>query len=85
MGAEIATVRNSPLTEPCHFLAVACGTERLAFTVRRSALASRGSWILALPTEGVEPTRPYGHWILSPARLPIPPRRLLRGGNSYSV
>jgi hypothetical protein len=29
-----------------------------------------------LPTEGVEPTRPCGHWILSPARLPIPPRRL---------
>jgi hypothetical protein len=31
---------------------------------------------LTLPTEGVEPTRPCGHWILSPARLPIPPRRL---------
>src|SRR5580704_12830105 len=30
----------------------------------------------ALPTEGVEPTRPCGHRILSPARLPIPPRRL---------
>jgi hypothetical protein len=30
-----------------------------------------------LPTEGVEPTRPCGHWILSPARLPIPPRRLI--------
>ena len=29
-----------------------------------------------LPTEGIEPTRPCGHWILSPARLPIPPRRL---------
>ena len=28
-----------------------------------------------VPTEGVEPTRPCGHWILSPARLPIPPRR----------
>lgn len=25
---------------------------------------------------GLEPTRPCGHWILSPARLPIPPRRL---------
>src|SRR5580704_11817339 len=23
---------------------------------------------------GVEPIRPYGHWILSPTRLPIPPR-----------
>lgn len=29
-----------------------------------------------VPAEGVEPTRPCGHWILSPARLPIPPRRL---------
>src|SRR3954462_9305205 len=29
---------------------------------------------------GVEPIRPYGHRILSPARLPIPPRGL--GGNS---
>jgi integrase len=27
--------------------------------------------------EGVEPTRPYGHQILSLARLPIPPHRLL--------
>lgn len=23
--------------------------------------------------EGVEPTLPFGNWILSPARLPIPP------------
>src|ERR687891_1394893 len=29
----------------------------------------------SLPAEGLEPTRPCGHWILSPARLPIPPRR----------
>ncbi len=29
-----------------------------------------------MPAEGLEPTRPCGHWILSPARLPIPPRRL---------
>src|ERR1017187_176611 len=28
-----------------------------------------------VPTEGIEPTRPCGHWILSPARLPVPPRR----------
>src|ERR1043166_4159690 len=28
-----------------------------------------------VPMEGVEPTRPRGHWILSPARLPIPPHR----------
>ena len=24
---------------------------------------------------GIEPTRPRGHWILNPARLPIPPHR----------
>jgi hypothetical protein len=28
-----------------------------------------------VPTEGVEPTHPYGYQILSLARLPIPPRR----------
>jgi hypothetical protein len=32
--------------------------------------------ILMVPTEGVEPTHPYGYQILSLARLPIPPRRL---------
>ena len=31
-----------------------------------------------LPAEGLEPTRSCDHWILSPARLPIPPRRLLK-------
>ena len=28
--------------------------------------------------EGIEPTRPCGHRILSPARLPVPPLELLR-------
>ena len=32
-----------------------------------------------IPAAGVEPARPCGHWILSPARLPIPPRRLVTG------
>src|SRR5437016_12069191 len=31
-----------------------------------------------LPAEGLEPTRSCDHWILSPARLPIPPRRRWR-------
>ena len=31
-----------------------------------------------VPTEGVEPTHPYGYQILSLARLPIPPHRLPR-------
>ncbi len=40
---------------------------------------------LLIPAAGVEPARPRGHWILSPARLPIPPRRqnkkTMEGGN----
>jgi len=28
-----------------------------------------------VPEVGLEPTRPCGHWILNPARLPIPPLR----------
>ena len=28
--------------------------------------------------EGIEPTRPCGHRILSPARLPVPPLELQR-------
>ena len=28
-----------------------------------------------VPREGLEPTRPCGHWYLKPARLPIPPPR----------
>ena len=31
--------------------------------------------VAQIPAAGVEPTHPRGHWILSPARLPIPPRR----------
>ena len=33
-----------------------------------------------IPAAGVEPARPCGHWILSPARLPIPPRRQIVTG-----
>jgi hypothetical protein len=40
----------------------------------RTAARDRGRLRL-VPAEGVEPTRPCGHRILSPARLPIPPRR----------
>src|SRR5437868_9297400 len=32
-------------------------------------------WAARLPAEALEPTRSCDHWILSPARLPIPPRR----------
>ena len=30
---------------------------------------------ITVPEVGLEPTRPCGHWILNPARLPIPPLR----------
>jgi hypothetical protein len=36
-----------------------------------------------VPGVGIEPTRPYGHGILSPERLPIPPPRRTR--NSTAV
>src|SRR5438552_18298527 len=32
-----------------------------------------------LPAEGLERTRSCDHWILSPARLPVPPRRRQEG------
>jgi hypothetical protein len=30
---------------------------------------------IQVPGVGIEPTRPYGHGILSPERLPVPPPR----------
>jgi hypothetical protein len=40
---------------------------------RRKVLMCAGEGMV--PEEGVEPTRPCGHRILSPARLPVPPLR----------
>ena len=37
------------------------------------AIGSRLAWLV--PEEGVEPSRPEGHGILSPARLPVSPLR----------
>jgi hypothetical protein len=43
---------------------------------RYASCRKRGGLLFDLvPTEGVEPTHPYGYQILSLARLPIPPRR----------
>jgi hypothetical protein len=36
-----------------------------------------------VPENGVEPSRPCGHRILSPARLPVPP--LGHGGKGYHI
>ena len=33
--------------------------------------------VQSLPAVGIEPTHSCEYWILSPARLPIPPRRLV--------
>src|SRR5207302_5378120 len=38
-----------------------------------------------VPTEGVEPTRPRGHQILSLARLPVPPRRHYCSLTTYGI
>ena len=35
--------------------------------------------LFGMPPVGVEPTLPCENWILSPARLPIPPQRQLLG------
>ena len=32
-------------------------------------------FVLMVPRAGIEPARPQGHWILNPARLPVPPPR----------
>lgn len=34
-----------------------------------------GSCTITVAAEGLEPSRPYGPWLLRPVRLPIPPRR----------
>jgi HD-GYP domain-containing protein (c-di-GMP phosphodiesterase class II) len=51
---------------------------RLAASATQPARGVDGRARLAMPEEGIEPTRPRGHRILSPARLPVPPLRLTR-------
>jgi hypothetical protein len=49
-----------------------------------AALAERSAfWTRRVPKVGIEPTRPFGHRILSPARLPVPPLRLRLHGKRY--
>ena len=40
---------------------------------------------LALPAEGLEPTRSCDHWILSPARLPFRHAGVLEGAKEYGL
>ena len=42
---------------------------------RTTTRAVRKPLFLLVPKGGLEPPQPEGHWILSPARLPIPPLR----------
>jgi hypothetical protein len=49
----------------------------LAIFWRWLVMAQASICNFALPTEGIEPTLTCVNWILSPARLPIPPRRLV--------
>jgi hypothetical protein len=51
-----------PCTLPHFFISLRCIRERTYENFTR-------------PAEGLEPTQPCSHWILSPAHLPIPPRR----------
>lgn len=46
----------------------------------RNNLPGKGRFVddKMVPKVGLEPTRPHGHRILSPARLPVPPLRLTR-------
>ncbi len=41
----------------------------------KNPITHKSVGVLSIPAAGVEPARPCGHRILSPARLPIPPRR----------
>ena len=59
-------------------LAIFLRHTQMILRVRRArdrTLAAQRVVFKSLPAEGLEPTRSFDHWILSPARLPIPPRR----------
>src|SRR5207249_988221 len=67
----------------CH-----CGSQTLKSlgkAVQPHLQMLRSSFITMVPTEGVEPTRPRGHQILSLARLPIPPRRQCCSLTTYGI
>ncbi len=52
---------------------------RRSSPVRPPPVAHQATERGVVPEEGVEPSRPCGHGILSPARLPVPPLRLVPG------
>ena len=54
---------------------------------RQSAIKTKQLFIMLdqLPAEGFEPTHSCEYWILSPARLPVPPRRLVLATVSHRM
>jgi hypothetical protein len=54
----------------------------VATQIANCAMCGRIRCVVLVPEEGVEPSRPEGHGILSPARLPVSP---LRPGGSVAI
>src|SRR4029077_18884008 len=52
-----------------------CGTMRDKVFLDNIRFPLVNTDVERMPAEGIEPTRSCDHWILSPARLPVPPRR----------
>src|SRR5438128_9863584 len=63
------------------YRALARISEDVVFKCRRSVPLKVEARV---PAEGLEPTRSFDHWILSPARLPVPPRRR-QASSSYEA
>ncbi len=61
----------------CHYL-----SENVNIQNNNSRLNQTG---VVVPSKGLEPSRPCGHWSLKPARLPIPPTGLAEGKYTISV
>ena len=64
-----------PATSRLHPLWRASSRDRGESRNRQTTPNQRSLLFLRVPEVGLEPTRPCGHWILNPARLPIPPLR----------
>ncbi len=58
------------------------GTRSVCFRLMPYTLKSRAT--IEMPGEGLEPSRPKGHRILSPTRLPVPPPGLCALSHSLS-
>ena len=53
-------------------------------SIKKSLLPNDKRDFFMVPVVGVEPTRYRYHWILSPARLPIPSHRQLSDAKYYN-